>query len=265
MNHPARKWDDLKARVMTALVLLLVAGYAIWVGGGWFVALLALAGAVMIWELACMVSPTQSTLAMVLGVLATIWASVFWQGSSLLGISSLLVAPIAGVFLLREGKVIFLMYGLAVVLGCVAFAITRFNFGLVPLLWLLGVVIGTDIAGYFAGRYLGGPKFWLRISPKKTWSGTIAGWIAAAAIGAIFVVSFGFDRQFILISVLVSMASQFGDITESAIKRYMDVKDSSGLLPGHGGVLDRFDGMVGAGLLTMIVILPMGAFTPAPN
>ena len=77
--------------------------------------------------------------------------------------------------------------------------------------------------------------------------------------------SFGFERQFILLSVLVSMASQFGDIIESAIKRSMDVKDSSGLLPGHGGVLDRFDGMVGAGLLTMIVILPMGAFTPVSN
>ena len=120
---------------MTAFVLLLVAGYTIWVGGGWFVALLALAAAVMIWELACMLSPNQSTLAVVLGVLATIWAWVFWQGSSLLGISSLLVAPIVGLFLLREGKVIFLTYGLVVVLGCMAFAITRFNFGLLPLLW----------------------------------------------------------------------------------------------------------------------------------
>ena len=264
MNDDARKWDDLKTRVITAIALLLVAAYAIWAGDGWFLALSALVAAAMIWELACMLSPAQRTEAVVLGCLTTAWSWVFWQGSILLGISSLLVAPIVGVFVLRDGKLIFLTYGLAVVLGCMAFAIIRLNFGLLPLLWLLGVAIGTDVAGYFAGRYLGGPKFWPRISPKKTWSGTVAGWVVAAAIGAMFVVSFGFERQFILLSVLVSMASQFGDITESAVKRHMGIKDSSKFLPGHGGVLDRFDGMVGAGLFSLIV-MPFGTFALVIN
>ncbi len=260
MNDHARNWDDLKVRVITAVALLLVAAYAIRAGGGWFLALSGLAAAAMIWELACMLSPAQRAEAVVLAILASVWCLLFWQGSGVLGIGSLLVAPIVGLILLRQGKPIFLTYGLAVVLGCFSFAVVRLHFGLLPLLWLLGVVIGTDIAGYFAGRYLRGPKFWPRISPKKTWSGTIAGWIAAAAIGAIFVTVFGFERQFIALSVLVSMASQLGDITESAIKRRVHVKDTSALLPGHGGVLDRFDGLVGAGLLVLIVFLPTGTF-----
>ena len=265
MNQPALKWDDLRARLMTAAVLLLVAAYAIWAGGGWFVALSALAAAAMIWELARMLAPSQRAAAVVLGVLATVWAWVFLQGSALIGVSALLVAPTIGAFVLRDGKAIILTYGLVVVLGCFSFAIIRLNFGLWPLVWLAIVVVATDIAGYFAGRYLGGPRLWPRVSPKKTWSGIVAGWLAAAVIGAIFVTFFGFERQFIGLSVLVAVAAQCGDITESAIKRSLNVKDSSGLLPGHGGALDRFDGLVGAGVLVLVVLLPMGAFTAVTN
>ena len=106
---------------------------------------------------------------------------------------------------------------------------------------------------------------WPRISPKKTWSGTVAGWLAAAVVGAIFVTVYDFERQFIALSVLVAVAAQCGDITESAIKRRFHVKDSSGLLPGHGGALDRFDGLVGAGVLVLVVLLPLGAFTAVTN
>jgi phosphatidate cytidylyltransferase len=266
MNQPARKWDDLKTRLMTAAALVLVVAYAIWAGGGWFVALSALVAAAMIWELARIVSPTQRAVAIVLGVLATLWAWVFLQGSAVIGIiGALLVAPTIGAFVLRDGKAFMLTYGLAVVLGCFSFAILRLNVGFWPLVWLVAVVVATDVAGYFAGRYLGGPRLWPRISPKKTWSGTVAGWLAAAVVGAIFVTVYDFERQFIALSVLVAVAAQCGDITESAIKRRFHVKDSSGLLPGHGGALDRFDGLVGAGVLVLVVLLPLGAFTAVTN
>ena len=115
-----------------------------------------------------------------------------------------------------------------------------------PVFWLIAVVVTTDIAGYFAGRIIGGPKFWPRVSPKKTWSGTVAGWIAAAAVGALFAGALG--NGIIWLSVLVSFAGQMGDAAESALKRSKGVKDASALIPGHGGVFDRFDAMMGAAL-----------------
>ena len=100
------------------------------------------------------------------------------------------------------------------------------------MLWLVLLVAATDILGYFAGRILGGPKFWPRVSPKKTWSGTVAGWIGAALIGWVFMARTGSGVELIAISVALSMASQMGDIAESAIKRHVGVKDSSTCCPG---------------------------------
>ncbi len=117
------------------------------------------------------------------------------------------------------------------------------------LLWVVCVVVATDVAGYIAGRALGGPKFWPAISPKKTWSGTVAGWLAAAVMGAIFGITLGAGAGLVLLSVVLSVAGQAGDVWESWIKRRVGVKDSSNLIPGHGGVLDRFDAMLGATLL----------------
>jgi phosphatidate cytidylyltransferase len=131
------------------------------------------------------------------------------------------------------------------------------------MVWLVAVVVATDVAGYFAGKALGGPKFWPRVSPKKTWSGTAAGWLAAAAVGAVFAAEAGIGLGVVVLSVLVSMASQAGDVAESALKRKMGVKDSSGLIPGHGGLFDRFDGMLGAAAMVLLVLsiwgLPGGA------
>jgi phosphatidate cytidylyltransferase len=123
------------------------------------------------------------------------------------------------------------------------------------LIWLVLVVVVTDIAGYFAGRIIGGPKFWPAVSPKKTWSGTIAGWVCAAIVGMVFLRFTTAGPDLPWISAALSLASQLGDIAESAIKRRMGVKDSSHLIPGHGGLLDRFDGLLGASLLMLLVAL----------
>ena len=111
--------------------------------------------------------------------------------------------------------------------------------------WLALVVIASDIMGYFAGRFIGGPKFWPKVSPKKTWSGTIAGWIGAALVGAVLMLMGQASAEIIGISIALAIAGQFGDVAESALKRQMGVKDSSNILPGHGGMFDRFDAMLG--------------------
>ena len=129
----------------------------------------------------------------------------------------------------------------------------RDDLGFIWMLWLIVTVVATDALGYFAGRMIGGPKFWPAVSPKKTWAGTLFGWLGAAIVGWGFALYTGASFELVGISVAIAMASQMGDIAESAIKRLMGVKDSSSLIPGHGGVLDRFDGMLGAAVFLLIV------------
>ena len=122
--------------------------------------------------------------------------------------------------------------------------------------------MATDIVGYFAGRIFGGPKFWPRFSPKKTWSGTVAGWIGAGIFGALvgpglLGVSWWACG---LGAVVLSFAGQMGDIVESALKRRAGVKDSSSLIPGHGGVLDRLDALVAVAALAGVASWVFGVF-----
>jgi phosphatidate cytidylyltransferase len=121
------------------------------------------------------------------------------------------------------------------------------------MMWLVLVVVVTDVVGYFAGRAIGGPKFWPRVSPKKTWSGTVAGWAVAVAVALLFMPLLAAGPGLIVASVLIAMAGQAGDIAQSAIKRHAGVKDSSNLIPGHGGVMDRFDALVAAALVELVL------------
>ena len=127
----------------------------------------------------------------------------------------------------------------------------RDGLGLSWMVWLISLVVATDVAGYFAGRLIGGPKFWPTVSPKKTWAGTSAGWITGGLVGAVFAYNSGAMLLIVSISFVLAFASQMGDIAESAVKRKMGVKDSSMLIPGHGGVFDRFDGFMGAALMML--------------
>ncbi len=154
------------------------------------------------------------------------------------------------------------LYGLVIVL-VPPFVRAHPNLGLVGLLWMFAVVWATDIAGYFVGRALGGPKLWPRVSPKKTWSGFLGGRLAAAlsrdfswrglpSAWAGCSLSACATRSCCRSSP--SIASQLGDLGESALKRHCDVKDSSHLIPGHGGVMDRLDGFWAVSLILGIVL-----------
>ncbi|MGY3615506.1 phosphatidate cytidylyltransferase [Bradyrhizobium sp. USDA 10063] len=119
--------------------------------------------------------------------------------------------------------------------------------GFVALMFVLLVVWATDIGGYFAGRSIGGPKLWPRVSPKKTWAGALGGFVGSLVVAAGFA-AFGLGpvAPLLVLGAVLSVISQFGDLFESAVKRRFGVKDSSHLIPGHGGLMDRLDGFVAA-------------------
>jgi phosphatidate cytidylyltransferase len=125
--------------------------------------------------------------------------------------------------------------------------------GFVALIFVLLIVWVTDIGGYFAGRGIGGPKLWPRVSPKKTWAGAAGGFAASLAVAFGFAAfDLGKTGALLLLSAVLSVVSQLGDLFESAVKRRFGVKDSSHIIPGHGGLLDRLDGFVAAIIVAAI-------------
>jgi phosphatidate cytidylyltransferase len=119
--------------------------------------------------------------------------------------------------------------------------------GFAALMFVLLIVWVTDSGGYFAGRGIGGPKLWPRVSPKKTWAGAAGGLVASLAVAAGFaVLDLGKTLPLLVLSAVLSTVSQLGDLFESAVKRRFGVKDSSQIIPGHGGLMDRLDGFVAA-------------------
>jgi phosphatidate cytidylyltransferase len=121
--------------------------------------------------------------------------------------------------------------------------------------WLMLVTWSTDIFAYFAGRSIGGPKLAPRISPNKTWAGLIGGMVGAAVVGAVAAILFGLGPVFAVAGAPLGLLAQLGDLYESKVKRRLGVKDSGSLLPGHGGVLDRVDGLLPVTLATLGLLL----------
>jgi phosphatidate cytidylyltransferase len=255
MSEPGTKWADLGPRIASAVVLAAIGVAAIWAGGLWFGALVAVAIGAIIWEITRMLAPDCDVLALLLGLAAgaILLASGFLPGLAVLVL--LAVVPLAGMMMRADWarRWRFGIYAAYVMVAGFAIIGFRAELGLIVILWLVALVVATDVAGYFAGRIIGGPKFWPRVSPKKTWSGTAAGWIAAGLVGLCFAPWLGAGA--VWLSVILSFASQMGDAAESALKRYTGIKDSSHLIPGHGGVWDRFDALLGATFLLFIARL----------
>jgi phosphatidate cytidylyltransferase len=208
----------------------------------------------MTWELVRMVRPALKRAALEeagVAAIGFVLALFFPQ------VSLVLAMGVAMVLAGRTGRQMGLVagYSMGIFLGGLGLYWLRADAGLLWALWLVGIVVVSDVAGYFAGRLIGGPKFWPAVSPKKTWSGTVAGWVGAAVLSACMAAQFGMPWIVVVAGVLLAFAAQMGDVAESAIKRRMKVKDSSALIPGHGGVMDRFDGMIGAGSVVALWLL----------
>lgn len=261
----AKTFSDLKLRVASAAVLALIGGLAVWLGGIWFAVFIALLAGAIGWEwrsithhggAACGFDAVPLITAVAGAALAThIWDA----GIALIW----LIAALAGglVFDVLWAKKTAAFWSLIGGLYCGGAAIglvwlRAFEpYGLNSVIWIVIVVAAADIGGYFAGKTFGGPKLWPRVSPKKTWSGALGGIALAAALGAIFsgATSGTYYYEVSVVSALAAMISQAGDLAESALKRRFAVKDASNLIPGHGGVLDRFDGLMAAVIVAVAI------------
>lgn len=255
-------FSDLATRMATGAVLAAVGLAAVWAGGWWFSALVIVVVATLVWELVRMLGGDMR-LALALGGLGALAILATKLAPLPVALVLVLSVPAVAMATLARNRRLFVVMIAVILLAGFGLILHRDSFGLVWMLWLVLLVAATDIFGYFAGRIIGGPKFWPRVSPKKTWSGTIAGWVGAALIGWAFMAATGAGAELIWISVALSLASQMGDIAESALKRHVGVKDSSNLLPGHGGVYDRFDGMLGAAFL-LVIVESLTGFPPPP-
>ena len=256
----AARWDDLAPRLASAAVMVAVAAAALWWGGLAFRAMIALGCAAMLWELMRLCDPRPASAPLQVAVLG----GVVLMGLSFLpgvwALPLLLAVIVAGLGQAGAGhRLVWGGYGAMILLAGLGMIVLRSHAGAGWMAWLIAVVVASDVAGYFAGKALGGPLLWPRVSPKKTWTGTVAGWAGAAIVGALFAAWLDAGvAAMAALSVLLAAAAQAGDIGESAIKRRAGVKDSSGLIPGHGGALDRFDGMIGAALVLLLIGLVAG-------
>ncbi|MFP7571639.1 phosphatidate cytidylyltransferase [Marivita sp. S2033] len=246
------RWDDLAPRLISAVAMVGIGALGVWLGGLWFHAMIAIIVGMMVWELAVMLDADRNRSPIWLGLLSGVIAMVSIELPGAFALPLLMLPSMAGLGAMTRGGVTFAVFTALILLAGYGLMALRDDFGLTWMVWLLLVVVVTDIAGYFAGRLIGGPKLWPRVSPKKTWSGTSAGWVGAAIVAILFAGVTEAGAGLIGVSIAVSMASQIGDIAESAIKRQVGVKDSSNLIPGHGGLLDRFDGMLGAAIFIVI-------------
>ena len=249
---PAATFADLRLRVISGLVLALVGGGAIWAGGQVFDALVLVICGLAVWELAGLTAPEAPGTAVLLAVLVPLCLTIAVLFPAPVWKLILLAPPLLLLATPRRDRALAAGYGLAILIA---------GFGLIlaprwMVLWLVAVVVVSDLAGYFIGRLVGGPKFWPALSPKKTWSGTVAGWIGALGVGfALSALSGQPHWGLIIASPVLAFAGQLGDIAESWIKRRAGVKDASNLIPGHGGVMDRFDAMIGAALVLALIFL----------
>ncbi|WP_050528208.1 phosphatidate cytidylyltransferase [Pseudorhodobacter aquimaris] len=261
MSASENRWGDLRARLISAVVMILVAAVGIWLGGMVFTVLVAALTGLMLWELGSMTrlakAPPHDRSALVVAGLGVLCLAFALASPLMIGASALLVPALALALTQRRDRGLAALWAAGTMIAGFGLVTLRSEVGMAAIVWIVLVVVISDVMGYFAGRVLGGPKFWPAISPKKTWSGTVAGWVGAALVGGVFWASGMAPFGIILLSALVSFAGQMGDIAESWIKRRTGVKDSSDLIPGHGGFLDRFDAMTGAVVLVMLLSLLM--------
>ena len=260
---------DLGTRFAAAVVMIAIAVVAIWTGGWWFRALLLAGAAVMIVEwgdmhrsvrlwswlgAALMLVPTLVLPELLYPVAddnpAVIDASLFAQAG--IGFAAILGT---GVLYGLVSRRLILGWGY-VYIAVPTFALAVLNWSWAELVfWPMVVTWSTDIFAYFAGRGIGGPKLAPRVSPNKTWAGLIGGMAGAALLGALVAWWLGLDPIFYLLGAPLGLLAQLGDLYESWVKRRAGVKDSGSLLPGHGGVLDRVDGLLPVALATFLILV----------
>jgi len=254
---PPTERSALRQRVISALALAPIPLVAAFLGRPFWDVLIAATGALMAWEWARLcgrgaASPVGMATIAVAPLIVAIGA-VWSMGVALIALLVGVVATAAAAALEQSGGRPWLALGVAYVgLPCLALTSIRamLDGGLATLLWVLALVWATDTGAYAAGRSIGGPKLAPRISPNKTWAGLLGGIVAAGLVGLAAAVWLSVPSVWtvVLLSAGLAIVEQAGDLFESAVKRHFGVKDSGNLIPGHGGVLDRVDGLLAVSL-----------------
>ena len=260
-------FKDLGPRVASAVVLVAAACVTLYLGGDVFALFWLLAAFAVNWEWQGLIGGERRLARVVVGG-AAVAAGAAFARYDMVDIASLELALLAALAAVLAGPGRRLWAGGGVLYaGALAVSVCllreSFDFGLIAIAWLFAVVWGTDIFAYFGGRLIGGPKLWPRVSAGKTWSGTIAGVVSGALLG-LATVYFGAgasvpNGKTFLLGLVAAAVSQAGDLFESSVKRRFGVKDSSQLIPGHGGVMDRLDGFIAASAFAALVGVLRGA------
>lgn len=254
-----RTWfsSDLKPRVAAAVAMASVALATAWIGGFIFAVFWWFASIVVLWEWQRLVGGARLAERVAVGGLMIALAALFALHNSILVaiaalvLGTVVVGRLAG---RREGiwAAAGVLYAGALVASVVLLRVSP-RFGLAAILWLFAIVWGADIAAYFAGRLIRGPRLWPRVSPSKTWAGAIVGALVGAVLGLMLAAWTNRPAALFWFGVATAIMSELGDLFESALKRRFGVKDSSSLIPGHGGLMDRLDAFVAASLFAVVV------------
>ena len=253
-----RQSSELSRRIVSAVILAAVAIAALWIGGWVFTLFVMILAAIGFWEWtgicgaddplwlrACLVA------ALLVGLILVHLGKIDWALGLLAGATALALVITCA----RRAfgwAALGVVYVASPSIALIAFRQAEAE-GLLVIVFVTLIVWATDIAAYFGGRSIGGPKLWPAVSPKKTWSGAASGLIGAIAVALIFATTAGTGvwPAAVVLAILLSVAAQAGDFAESAFKRRFGVKDSGTVIPGHGGVLDRVDGLYVALALAM--------------
>jgi phosphatidate cytidylyltransferase len=253
---------DFCVRAAAAVVMAALALLAAWIGGFWFMAFWFIAAALALWEWQRLIGGERLWARIAVGALTLLCvAPLALHGAKVWTLATMAVGAVAaGAAGGRSGRAIWTAAGVfyaAAILAAPTLLQVSPAYGFAAILWLFAVVWGADTFAFLGGRLIGGPRLWRRVSPGKTWSGAIVGTFAGAAAGAIvgFLATRGGVRfaPLFWLGVAAAIVGQIGDLAESAIKRRFTVKDSSRLIPGHGGVLDRLDAFVAAAVFAVLV------------
>ncbi len=266
-GKPASKdsnWSDLTQRLVSALVLAAIVLAITWSGPLPFALLVAFGAIILCWEWAKMVRGADfDELLIIHSIAVLVSCGLVVTGHYSVALLVLLIGPaVKFVFSAnRQAKNLGISLLGVPYIGLPVIAMIWLrgdpNYGFYAILYLFITVWTVDIFAYISGRSFGGPKFAPRISPKKTWSGFIGGVGAGAIAGALFGAYIGNTSLIVigLVSLVIGVVSQIGDLFESAFKRHFDIKDASNLIPGHGGLFDRVDGLMFGALVAALIAI----------
>ncbi len=260
--------SDFRHRLLSAIVLVAAALATAYAGGAVFSAFWTIAGIAVLWEWGDIARLENRRTWLAVGTVALVAGAVILNLYDYhLALTAVMLGAAACAFCVPRQSG-FAVAGVLVA-GAAALPIVALRgegtLGLVAVLYLCAVVWATDIFAYLVGRSVGGPKLWPRISPNKTRSGAIGGTVAGVLAGLVVAFVAGLPSLLPLaaLGLVLSIASQVGDLAESAIKRHLGVKDAGRLIPGHGGLLDRLDGFAAASLAALLVVELRGGASAA--